>query len=164
MMLIGGSVAWAVSRSTPTTGEGGEEVPSSRLGYFMWISWWYMRFYGASTSEVIDDRNEWYLMIMMANDIQGWMGPKFSWQPGKLTRMGIVPGPARWEAALLPLDHSGARFCGGRIWVWVGFISGFFRFFLPQNFIPPFLHIQFVSFHFTRVRLCRLASLLFTDF
>ena len=38
-----------------------------------------MRFYGASTSEVTDDRNEWYFMIMMANDIQGWMGPEFSW-------------------------------------------------------------------------------------
>ena len=41
---------------------------------------------------------KWFLMIMMANDIRGWMGPKFSWhssygwgkipqkpQPGKLT-------------------------------------------------------------------------------
>ena len=56
----------------------------------------------------------------MANDIRGWSGSKFSWhlsygwgktpekpQPGKLTRPGIEPGPAMWEATMLPLDHSG---------------------------------------------------------
>ena len=29
-------------------------------------------FYGATTSEVIGARNEWVMMIMMANDIRGW--------------------------------------------------------------------------------------------
>ena len=28
-------------------------------------------------------------------------------QPGKLTRPGIEPGPATWEATMLPLDRSG---------------------------------------------------------
>ena len=35
-----------------------------------------MRFSGASTSEIIGARNEIFLMIMMTNDIWGWMGPK----------------------------------------------------------------------------------------
>ena len=30
-------------------------------------------------------------------------------QPEKPTRPGIEPGPARWEARMLPLDHSGGR-------------------------------------------------------
>ena len=54
---------------------------------------------------IIGVRNEWLLMIMMANDFQGWMGPKFSrylsynWrklpvkQPVTLTLPGIEPGP-----------------------------------------------------------------------
>ena len=61
-------------------------------------------------------------LMMMANDIRGWLWPKFSWlcltaeektrkkpQPGKLARPGIEPGPARWEATTLPLDHSGGQ-------------------------------------------------------
>ena len=28
-------------------------------------------------------------------------------QPGRMTRQGIEPGPAGWEATMLPLDHSG---------------------------------------------------------
>ena len=56
----------------------------------------------------------------MANDIPGWLRPQFSrplysgWgktpdkpQPGKQIQLGIEPGPARWEATMLPLDHSG---------------------------------------------------------
>ena len=52
---------------------------------------------------------------MMANDIRWWMGPKFSDirltfeekprkkpLPGKLTRPGIEPASARWEATMLP--------------------------------------------------------------
>ena len=30
-------------------------------------------------------------------------------QPGKLTRLGIESGSARWEATMLPLDHSDGR-------------------------------------------------------
>ena len=31
-----------------------------------------------STSKVIGTCTKWFLLIMMGNDIQGWMGPKFS--------------------------------------------------------------------------------------
>ena len=37
-----------------------------------------MKFQGMSTSEVIGAHNEWFLMIMMANDILEWMKPKVS--------------------------------------------------------------------------------------
>ena len=30
-------------------------------------------------------------------------------QPGKLTLPGIEPGPAKWEATMLPLDYSAGR-------------------------------------------------------
>ena len=59
---------------------------------------------------------------LMTNGIWGYIAPKFSrhlpysWgktqektQPGKLTRPGIKPWTARWEAAMLPLEHSGGR-------------------------------------------------------
>ena len=61
-----------------------------------------------------------FFMIMMANDIWGWLRPKFSWdlsynwakwhkktQPWKLTRSRIEPEPAGREATILPLHHSG---------------------------------------------------------
>ena len=61
----------------------------------------YLRFQGMSMSEVI---MKGLLMIMMANDIWGWMSQSFprhlsySWgkilekpQPGKLTRLGKEP-------------------------------------------------------------------------
>ena len=67
-------------------------------------------------------RYEWDFMFMMANDIQGCLGPKFSWhlcygwgktpenpQPGKLTRPGIEPEIVGREETMLPLDHSGGR-------------------------------------------------------
>ena len=71
-----------------------------------------MRFQGASLAPIIND----LFMIMVANYIQGCIEPTFSrqmpynWgepQSGKLTRPGIGSGPARWEATMLPLDHSG---------------------------------------------------------
>ena len=47
-------------------------------------------------------------------------------QPGKLTRPGIEPGPARWEATMLSLDHSGGHgFRCGRIGACVVFSRGF---------------------------------------
>ena len=38
-----------------------------------------------------------------------WGKPRKKPQPGKLTRPGIEPGPARWEATMLPLDQSGGQ-------------------------------------------------------
>ena len=61
-------------------------------------------------------------MIMMANDIRGWLWPSFpdicltveekprkKPPPGKLTRPGMKPVPAWREATILPLGHSGGR-------------------------------------------------------
>ena len=64
-------------------------------------------------------------MIMMTNDIQGWLGSKFSQQglfltfvlqlrenpekkiqPEKLTWPGIEPRPARCKATMLLIDHN----------------------------------------------------------
>ena len=55
-------------------------------------------------------------MIMMVSDIRGLSFPNICLtveekpqkkpQPGKLTELGIEPGPARSEATVLPLDHS----------------------------------------------------------
>ena len=39
--------------------------------------YWYMRLEHV-TSAVIGANSEWFFMIMMANDIRGWIGPKFS--------------------------------------------------------------------------------------
>ena len=59
---------------------------------------------------------KWWLMIMMANNIRGPCGPKASWHsfyrwgkprkkphPVNLSRPGIEPGPAAWQARMLPL-------------------------------------------------------------
>ena len=35
--------------------------------------------------------------------------PRKKPQPGKLSPLGIEPGPARWEATMLPLDHNGGH-------------------------------------------------------
>ena len=64
----------------------------------------------------------YFSVIMMDNDIRGWMELNFSRhlstieeklgkkpQPGKVTRPGTEPGPARWEATMLPLDHGGRQ-------------------------------------------------------
>ena len=40
---------------------------------------------------------------------QLWKKPGKKPQPGKVTRPAIKPGAARWEATILPLDHSGGR-------------------------------------------------------
>ena len=74
-----------------------------------------MRLKGASTSQVIGTRNEWIWMIMMAKWYWGPWGPKASrhlsyrWgktpkkpHPGNLSRPGIEPGPAAWQACMLP--------------------------------------------------------------
>ena len=61
-------------------------------------------------------------MIMMANDIRGWLGPKSYGcgktpekpQPGKMTRPGIEPGSVRLEATMLPFDHGGGQMCSRR--------------------------------------------------
>ena len=58
--------------------------------------------------------------MMMANDIWGWMGPKFADicltveekprikpEAGKRIRTGIEPRPTKLEAMMLQLDHSG---------------------------------------------------------
>ena len=37
--------------------------------------------------------------------------PRKKSQSGKLTRPGIEPGPARWEATMLPLDNFTVRLC-----------------------------------------------------
>ena len=50
----------------------------------------------------------WHLsfpVICLTVEGKLWRKP----QPGKLTRPGINPGPARWEGMTLPCDH-----CGGR--------------------------------------------------
>ena len=55
------------------------------------------------------------LLDYVANDIRGWMGPKFSHlrknrknpQPEKMTRPGIEPRCGRREATMLLLVHSG---------------------------------------------------------
>ena len=72
-------------------------------------------FEGESTSQVIGARNEWLWMIMMAKWYSGILGPKASWHlsygwgktpkkphPGNLSRPGIEPGPAAWQARMLP--------------------------------------------------------------
>ena len=77
----------------------------------------YLKFKGASTSQVISARNEWLGMIMMAKWYSGTWGPKASWHlsyrcgktpkkphPGNLSRPGIEPGPAVWQARMLPPD------------------------------------------------------------
>ena len=63
----------------------------------------YLKFKGASTSQVIGARNEWLWMIMMAKWYSGTMGPKASWHlsyrwgktpkkphPGNLSRPGGI--------------------------------------------------------------------------
>ena len=70
-------------------------------------------FKGASTSKVIGARNDDWLW--WPNDIRGPCGPKASWHssyrwgktpknphPGNLSRPGIEPGPAAWQAHMLP--------------------------------------------------------------
>ena len=57
---------------------------------------------------------EW--LLLRPNDIRGPWGPKISWHlsyrwgknpkkphPGNLSRLGIEPGPAAWQARMLPL-------------------------------------------------------------
>ena len=66
--------------------------------------------------QIIDARNEWVWMIMMAKWYSGTWGPKASrhlsyrWgktpkkpHPGNLSRPGIEPGPAALQARMLPL-------------------------------------------------------------
>ena len=36
-----------------------------------------IKFQDVSTSEIIGIRNDCFLMIMVANNIRGWIGPKF---------------------------------------------------------------------------------------
>ena len=78
----------------------------------------YWRFQGASTSQVIGARNEWWVMITMAKWYLGTLGPKASWHlsyrwgktpkkphPGNLSRPGIEPGPAAWQRARYHVPH-----------------------------------------------------------
>ena len=75
----------------------------------------YLGFKGASTSQAIGARNDdgW---LWWPNDIRGPCGPKASWHssyrwgktpknphPGNLSRPGIEPVPAAWQARMLPL-------------------------------------------------------------
>ena len=68
-----------------------------------------------------------HLMIMMANDIWEWMGPKFSrhlsysWWKTPLEKTSTTktdptwfePGPARWETMMLPQDQSSGHCAQG---------------------------------------------------
>ena len=86
----------------------------------------YLRFKGASTSQVNGAYNEWW-----PNDIRGpWGGGKASrhlsyrWRkapkktsPGKILSLpGIEPGPAAWQAPMLPPGPQ--RWTLGE-WVWL---------------------------------------------
>ena len=64
-------------------------------GDVLWWLWWPM---------ISGDR-----LGLRFSDICLTLEEKFRKNPqqGKLTRPGIEPGPARWEATILPLDHSG---------------------------------------------------------
>ena len=93
-------------------------TPMSCLHWGSWPSVYvYLRFWGASTSQVIGARNEWWVrMIMMAKWYSGTLGglklpdicltgeekPRKKPHPGNLSRPGIEPGPAAWQAGMLP--------------------------------------------------------------
>ena len=53
-----------------------EKSPARLVGTGIWSIRMY-GFYGASTSKIIGARMQWFLMIMMANDIRRWMWPVF---------------------------------------------------------------------------------------
>ena len=106
----------------PLCGSNNEGTRSSRPIYIYIYIYIYMGFRARLRQKDIGAVWNNFLMIMMVNDVQGWRRPtfsrhlSFSWgktpekhQPGKLTRPGIEPGPARLEATTLPLDHSGER-------------------------------------------------------
>ena len=81
-----------------------------------------LRFFGASTSQVIGAHNEWLWMIMMAKWYSGTLGSKASWHlshrwgktPKNLTQETCPdqesnPGPLRDRRACYHLSHSGER-------------------------------------------------------
>ena len=93
-----------------------------------WNVYVYLKFKGASTSQVIGARNEWWWMIMMAKWYSGTLGPKLpdicltgeekpreKPHPGNLSRPGIEPGPAAWQARMLPLAPQRLDVAG---WIW----------------------------------------------
>ena len=63
-----------------------------------------------------------FFINIMPNDIRGWIGPRFSrhlsygWekvrkkpQPVNVARPRIEPGPPRWKATMVTLDHGGGH-------------------------------------------------------
>ena len=81
----------------------------------------YMRFQGASTSEVIGARNERFLRSwpVISGDVWGLSFPDIYLrveeklrkkpQPGRPTRPGIEPGPARCDNDVTPRPQSSGR-------------------------------------------------------
>ena len=119
---------------------------------------------GCVNTQLIGARNEWLWMIMKANDIQGWMGPKFSFvlrlrkNPGKTSIRKTDPGPLTERqrchpltTAMIPNSVSPCGFSGVRNGLWVGFSRSFYPLPRTENFLQSFLHthlILFVSIHF----------------
>ena len=64
-----------------------------------------------SLAPVWNDLWWWWPMIsgdrwgLSVSDMSYVENPRKKPQPGKLTRPGLEPGSARWEATMLPLDH-----------------------------------------------------------
>ena len=76
----------------------------------------YLRYKGASTSQVIGARNEWWWMIMMAKWYSGTLGPKASWHlsyrwgksPRKTSPRKLVPTGDRTRARCVTSAHATA--------------------------------------------------------
>ena len=104
-----------------------EAVEIVIIEFFAWyIRVWYrrgiiayMRFRARLHQTSFEQLSNVFLNILIASEVRGWMGPKFfgpfftvseknprkKLQPGKLAGQGIEPGPSRWEATMLLLDH-----------------------------------------------------------
>ena len=90
-------------------------IGTHRIVQYIWVL-------GISTPEIIGTHNEWFLMIMMANDIGDGWGPRFHIcliveekpqkkpQPGKQTRPGILPSPIRWPKKFNTIIYRNGRF------------------------------------------------------
>ena len=134
--------------------------------FLITIRWMYvyLRFLGASTSQVISTNNEWWWWMIMMDKwysgnhwglklpdicLTGEEKPRKKPHPGNLSRPGLEPGPAAWQARMLPPVPRRwmiGKELGLRQQMFILVPSG--TIFNIRSFKTNFWDILFIKFHF----------------